>query len=396
MLKITTPHNTAGQKPSRYNKFIPIALFITTMGAFFSILQISLPLTINIFPPTESLKILVNHLFTISEQYQAYLYQHFIVSVLPHNYENYIFSALMAVAIFLAALIIAARRYKFVYAIIFFAFTTLQIYFGIFAAPLWNIALYAVIAWAVLRDVSIAFLGSAVVVAAIVTLLIFPGTNPFLTELSETIRDQFGRQQERHIVMGAIPQEPALQQESTALQIGDADDSQAGSHEIYIRRDDIFAGSQIGTAFGQRLWLLWLIGLAFAAGFVLWFLHKLLAAYKRQLLFKSPDGRVAIDAMFRYMIACVLAFTPLPKNSAYSRYAAVFPQGAGYLSALDIWQKATYSDHAITEGDRQQMHGTLDETIVFLLSDKRPVARTFTRIRLFLSTQKSISNSDGE
>ena len=370
-------------KQKSYFTITSIVLFVTTIGALFSILRLPFPPAINIISPVESFKILANHLFTISEQYQAYLYQHFMVAASPYNYENYIFVALFIIVILLAALTLAAHKIKIIYAIIFFTFTALQIYFGVFAAPLWNIALYTAIACAALHKANLAFFSGAAVVAAIAALLFFPGTNPYLTELSETIRNQFGQQQERQVVIDMAQHESSTQIETTQIDI--ADDGLAGGQELYIHHDydERFAGSQIGTTFGQRLWILWLIGLAFAIGLAIWFLQKLLAAFKRRALFNSPDCRIAVDAMFRYIISCVVHLGAKQKNLTYAQYGTHFPREADYILILDLWQRATYSNHDITENDKQQTRVFLNDTLNVLLKRKKPIVRTAVRFQLF-------------
>ena len=376
------------------NRIGGIALFIALLSTLFSMLEISSLPPINIIPPIESLKILTNHFFTISEQHQAYLYQHFAVSVQPHNYENYIFVALLTVTIFAAVLIIAATKIKLIYALIFFAITALQIYFGVFAAPIWNITLYAIVAWAVLRKANFVPFFSTVVTVALIAFFTFPGASPFLTELSETIRDQFGRQQERHIVMDSAPYQP--QNEPPQQQVDTAMSELAGDQELLLQHDEIFAGSQIGTAFGQRIWLLWLIGFAFVIGFALWFLHKLYAAHKRRAVLNSQNCRLAVDAMFKYMMSCVLELGSKPQNLAYARYVTLFPQeqSANYLTIVNLWQKATYSDHAITESDKQQMRVFLYDTQNRLLKGKNPISQAFVRVKWFLKQIQGVTESN--
>jgi len=363
-----------------------IAVFASTIGVLFSILRLPFLPAVNIISPINSFKILANHMFTISEQYQAYLYRHFTVTVSPLNYENYLFVALLLIAILLALLIVAAYKIKVIYAIILFTFTALQIYFGVFAAPVWNIVLYAATAWVALRNANFAFLSGAVIVTALAAVLFFPGQSPFLTQVSEAIRDQFGQQQERQVVMDTAPHEHIQQNETAQIDI--TDDDLIGGQGLYIYHDydEMFAGSQIGTAFGQRLWILWLIGFAFAIGFVIWFLQKLLAAFKRQALFNSQDYHIAVDAMFKHMIVCVTYFSAKPKNMAYTQYATYFPQETGYLSILDIWQRATYSNHKITADDKQQMRTFLDDTLTLLVKKKNPIARAIVRTKLFFSS----------
>ena len=389
-MKIVTSASTK-QKLNIITVCAAIALFISIIGALFSMLKIPFPPAINIISPIESLKILGNHLFTISEQYQAYLYRHFSVTVPPQYYEKYIFTALIAVILLTAVIIISAQKFKFIYVFIFFAVTALQIYFGVFAATVWNIALYAVIGWAILRNANLAFFSVAAITAAAIAMFIFPGTNPFLAELSESMRDYFGEQYQRVVTAAITPQEITAQNTSSTLQVyestagtGNLDGGQQFRRDIYER----FAGSQIGVAFGQRLWILWLIGLAFAVGFALWFLKKVITAYRRRTVFDSPDCRLAVDAMFKYMVSCLSEIGAPPQNLAYVRYVdrPLFSgeYSENYLSIVGLWQKATYSDHTITESDRQQMRGFLEDTLCLILKRKAPITRTVTRARLFL------------
>jgi len=364
-------------------------------------LEISgLPQTFGIVPPLESFRILLNHLFTISEQHQAYLYQRFAVSVSPENYANYIFVALGIIAVLLAAYIFIMQKQqsKIMCVIMLLCFTGLQIYFGVFAAPIWNIIFYVAIAWFLLREANImAFIGvsAAVIFAAMV---FYPGANPFLAQLSETIRDQFGERLERPITteaslqQDALTTQQALEHEIREEAVGQGNDLQGGQ-AYAIDRDERFTGSQIGAAIGQRIWLLWLIGLAFVIGFILWFLAKLKDAYKRRALFNSPDCAAAIDSMFKHLMAWLVEFGINPQNSAYAEYAsqldAILPSeyAQNYLEIVDLWQETMYSNHIMTEGDKKRMRSFLDSTRNALAKGVNPLARARIRLRLLLRNE---------
>jgi len=400
LLKITTP--TQEHKTPHIRSILTAAiLFIGILGALFSMLKISgLPQAFSIAPPLESFQILLNHLFTISEQHQAYLYQRFTVSVPPENYANYIFVALGIIAALLAAyiFIMQKRQSRIMCVIIFLLFTALQIYFGVFAAPIWNITLYAAIAWFLLRNANIAaFVGvsAAVIFAAMV---FYPGPSPFLTQLSETIRDQFGERLERSVVMEASPQQDTLTaQQAQELEMreeaaGQGNDLQGG--QAYgIDRDERFAGSQIGAAVGQRIWLLWLIGLAFVVGFILWFFVKLKDAYKRRAVFNSPDCAAAIDSMFKHLVAWLVEFGVDPQNDAYAEYVSQFDAilpgqyAQNYLEAVELWQETVYSSHTMTERDKKRMRSFLDDTRNTLAKGVNPFARARVRVRLLLRNE---------
>jgi len=374
--------------------FTAIAFFICIMGALFSMLEIRL-LSFTIIPPVESFKILLNHLFTISEQHQAYEYMRFAVSVPPESYGHYIFTAITLVAVTAAIYTFIMQKYesKAMCICIFLLFTGAQVYFGVFASPVWNIALYAAIAWVLLPKAKFAAFAGIVVIMVLAAILFSPGSSPLLAELSENIRDQFGEQAERPVAAQAPLQELSAEQQMQDLQMhhdttGQTD--QPSGNAFGIDRSERFSGSQIGTAVGQRLWVLWLIGLAFTVGFAVWFLAKFIAAYKRRQIFDSADSNLAIHSMFIHLIHWLVEFGIVPQNFAYSQYVnqveTMFcsEYAKNYLSVVGLWQKAIYSNHTMAESDKKQMRAFLNETKHILTKRVNPFARAIVRMRLFL------------
>jgi len=400
LLKITIPAQEK-QKNHILSILTSAILFIGTMGALFSMLQISaFPQSLGIVSPLESFRILLNHLFTISEQHQAYVYERFVVSASLENYINYILTAIGIIAAFLAAYILIMQKLqsKVMCIVILVLFTGLQIYFGVFAVPVWNIILYVALAWFLLRNANIAAFVSVSAVVIFAAILFYPGASPFLAQLSETIRDQFSERQERHIVMEATPQQDAFTaQQAQALEMREESagtgDGLEGGQEYGIDRDERFAGSQIGAVIGQRIWLLWLIGLAFAVGFILWFLVKLRDAYKRRAIFNSSDCVAAIDGMFKHLVAWLVEFGVDPKNGAYTSYVNQFDDilpseyTPNYLKAVNLWQETVYSDHVMTEGDKKRMRLFLDDTKNTLANNINPFARVCVKLRLFFRNE---------
>jgi len=367
---------------------VPVLLFISIMGTLFSMLQIPFLPPIVLTQPIESFRILVNLLFTISEGQQAYQYQHFAVSVSPENYVFYSFIALAIISVLVSACAILATKYKFLVLVIFAILTGLQIYFGVFAAPVWNILLYASLAAAILQKANLQIFFGVSIPVTLIALLFFPGANPFLAELSEAIRDQFGPQQERQTITTQTPQETAANYEAIQhLYEQTANPTQNGGRELAIDQYERFAGSQIGTAFGQRLWVLWLIGLAFAVGFLLWQLNKIIAAYKRRAIFNSPDANLAIDHMFKHLILWFATFGIEQKNTPYAKYeiADLLHDNVGYLEIVNLWQKTVFSNHQMTEDDRKHMYLFLTGTQAQLLKNKNPLTKMRIRIKLFMA-----------
>ena len=397
MLKISAPMGKMEkQKTHPLPAFI---LFISMIGALFSMLQISPPQTPGMVPLAESFRVLFNLLFTISEQNQAYLYERFTVSVPPESYANYATVAL-GILVLLTAVYIAVMqklKSKAMCAALFLLCTGVQIYFGVFAAPVWNVLLYAALAWFLLRGANPVVFAAAVMAVALVALLLFPGQSPWLLQTSETIRDRFGNTQERPMTVDATTgpgAQDTTQAQDLQVQAEAADYGDTPAGQTYgIDREERFSGSQIGAAIGQRLWVLWLIGAAFVAGFALWFLTRIVAAYMRQAVFNSPDCAAAIDSMFKHLVEWLAAFGIARQNSAYAAYAtgvdAALPGNfaQNYLEMVDLWQKSAYSNHAMTENDRRRMRGFLDDTRHALAKSVNPFVRVRLKLRLLLQSE---------
>jgi len=359
-------------------------------------LEISTPQYVGVTAPLGSLKILINHLFTISEQHQAYLYQRFIVSVPPDSYANYIFIALALIAVVIAAYIFIMQKLKskIMCVCILLAITSIQIYFGVFSAPVWNIVLFTVVAWILLHEANIMAFAGFTVAVVFAAMLAYPGANSYLAELSEAIRDQFGERVERPVVMAAAPQEISAIEQAGNMEMREEAIGQDGNHEggqeYGIHRDERFAGSQIGAALGQRLWVLWLIGLAFAIGFVVRFLLKLKDAYKRRGVFNSQDCAAAIDSMFKHIIEWLIEFGVDPLNRPFADYAEqikiILPgeHCKNYLEILYLWQEAVYSSHTMTENDKKQVRLFLNNTKRALVKTQNPFTGQWVKFRLFL------------
>ena len=407
MLKINVPILENKKNPI-HTILLAAALFIGIMGAFFSMLEIStLPPTLRITNLLSSFKVLLNHLFTISEQHQAYLYERFLVPVSPEYYLIYVFFALIFIAITAALyiFIMLKLKSKIMGFFLFFLLTSLQIYFGVFATPIWNIILYTAIALALLQKARIVAFATASAVVVVIVLFIFPGPNANIAILSENIRDQFGQILERPIaattplthLAHTTPQTQEVEMREEEAGIGDTPE---GGHEYSIDRDERFAGSQIGAAIGQRLWVLWLIGLAFLVGYIIWLANKIFAAYKKQAAFNSTDNATAIDSMFKHLTEWLIEFGINPQNHAYAEYVnqlgPILPTeyAESYPQIVELWQETIYSNHTMTEEDKNQMRLYLNEIKTTLTKPLNPLARAKVKAKLFLRTNREVQDAE--
>ena len=398
MLKLTTPI----KNPKNANFLRAALLFISITGAFFSILQIPPLQPPGILPPLESFRVLLNHLFTISEANQAYLYERFAVSVPPESYAAYAATALGILILLTGGYIIVMEKLqsKTMGGALLLLLTGVQIYFGVFAAPVWNIMLYAALAWFFLCRANRAVFAGGVVAVAVVAALFYPGASPWLSQTSEAIRDRFGNIQTRpaatNTLEGEVLQNPPPAQPMDMRPGAAGYGNDPGDQAYGIDRDQRFSGSQIGAAIGQRIWLLWLIGAAFVMGYAMWFLLRVVKAYRRLAVFNSPDCRAAIDSMFRHLARWLAAFGAAPQGGGVACYADYAPGLAGvlpgrhsqeYLQMVELWQKCVYSSHPMTEDDRRRMRGFLDDVRRALSKTVNPVVRLQVKLRLLLQAE---------
>jgi len=351
-------------------------LFILSMATFFSILG-TVP-SYYLARPLDSFKVLLNMLFDRSEAYQLYLYERFVLLVRSDFYEGYIFVACVIIAVLVAVCCYFATKSRVVCFVLLFIFASVQVYLGVFAAPWWNILLCATFAWLLLKDARMTFFAAATILAVAVAIVFYPGTSELLSQASNAIRDYIGNTVERPVVGATSPQDIAAQEEVNPLEmqqeLAGLNNGEA-TNEFGINLNEIFTGSQIGTAIGQRLWVLRVIALAFVLGFLAWFLNKVRKAYTVRKLFDAADNAVAIDSMFKHLQQWLLQFGLAQADRPYAENAHNIE---GYAGIVTLWQKAVYSSHSMTDNDKNKMRKFLEETKNSLT--RNPVIR----LRLFL------------
>jgi len=353
-------------------------LFILSMATFFSILG-TVP-SYYIAHPLDSFKVLFNMLFERSEAYQPYLYERFVLLVRSDFYEGYIFIACVIIAVLVAICCYFCGKSRIVCFVLLFIFAGVQIYLGVFAAPWWNILFCAMLVWLMLKDANPIFFAITTTLVVAIAIGFYPGTSDFLSQTSNALRDYFGNTVERPVVGATSPQEIAAQEDLNLLEmqqeLAGLNNSEAGmGNEFGTNLNEIFTGSQIGAAIGQRLWVLWLIALAFVFGFLLWFLNKVRKAYKARSLFDSTDNVIAIDSMFKHLQQWLIPFGLAQAGRPFAESAYNIK---GYASIVTLWQEAVYSNHSITDNDKMKMRAFLEETKKALT--RNPVIK----MRLFL------------
>ena len=371
MIRINIKSNT-GNTP-RYAK-----AFILINAVLLSLAGIAIIIWRGIF--LNGLKLLSNMLFEASEKYQLYEYDKFEIA---ESASDTIF-ALLILSVMLAALLSFSlyRKNIFVITSVFLMFTGVQIYFGVFPPVLANIFLYTAFAAAVIYcSPARAFVSRhscvtaiiALAVLSVIILIVRTGANPSLHSLSEFIRDQFDEKVERPVntamrqyneSRGDTSTQELLRRNPVSRQ---RNDNNAAEYGIDYDYDD--SSSQAGTVRPRVLLPILLFFFIITAAPAAWIILRLRRESKRRKLFDSADYSAAIDAMFKYLMDCLISYGLKPKNDVYSKYTEQIKEFSQkeyadkYLNAVNIWQEALYSEHNMTEVQRAFMRSFMEDTM---------------------------------
>ena len=371
--------------------------FILSNAVILSLAAVAIAVWHKIF--FNGFKLLGNMLFAASEKYQLYEYDKFEVI----DSDSDVVFTLVLLLIVLAAVISLAiyRKNIFVITGIILFFTGAQIYFGVFPQTLLNIFIYAVFAAAIiycssasisLHSCVIAIVGSIIIAA--VVLVVYSGENIALRAWSEIIRDQFDEKVERYIHTDTESQEnnntPQTPNPFDFLRRKPVNNQKNINNknvlEYGIEYDYEFSASQAGTTRPRTYWLVLLLLVLWIVGFAAWIIFRLLRESKKRKLFGNPNNRLAIDAMFKYSMDWLRTYKLVPKNDDYLKYItqieAFSPREYAdkYLNAVDVWQRAVYSEHSMTEEQCVFMRSFLTETKKIVNNNVGLV----TKIRMYL------------
>ena len=371
MIKINIEDNSRNTH-KRYKK-----TFILFSSAILFLTTVSVVVWNKIF--LNGFKLLCNMLFNASEKYQLYEYDKFEVT---ESSRDFIFT-LVLILLVLTAVILFALYNKNIFVItgITLLFTGVQIYFGVFPHALLNIFIYTLFAAAFIycspNLISLRSCAMAIIVLAAVSAIIFivwTGKNPVLYSISENIRDQFDEKIELPVYTTSQKNSTSHQNQNwfDFLRRNPADNQKntgdKNAQDYGIDYDYNFSASQAGTTTPKTYLLIWLFMFIWGGAFATCIIFRLLMQSKRRKLFNSPDCSVAIDAMFKYLMDWLRTYKLIPKNDVYSIYITQIENFSPkeysdkYLNAVDIWQKAVYSEHSMTEEHREFIRLFMDET----------------------------------
>ena len=323
----------------------------------------------------ESLKCLLNYLFSASESVNTYVYDHFSVTAdASPTLALLLLGGLMAVLLLLSFLR-RSRLIPFLFALLL-AFA--EIWLGLTPPPLLNALLFALLMLLALRVRDLRNAGAVLLASATVFLCVsaaFPGVNAALEERSELARDRLDVLEQR--VTGTYAQENSAAQsareenrlhEGADAGIKDDTRNDRGYQHLYEQEQQISRPQRVRylKIILLTLGILALLTLPFVP--FLFFNAKRKQSLARRAAFASPDCAEAIRAMFLHLTAYLDACGMGAGNRSFSRWperlSGHMPTDyvQKYRYAASIFSEAAYSTHPMTEEQRADMEKILDET----------------------------------
>ncbi len=355
--------------PARFARPVRLAL---CAGALLSLLLIPLA--------GAGAALLVNRLYAASEAVNAYAYTYFSVPAVDEAAA--IRAALLAAAVLGGALSSAAQRVRAVPFALFAAVAALSAYFGVTAAPLRALALFAVLTLLLARSGTnagnMAALLAGLAAVSLAVFLIAPRPNAAVEAYSEYLRDELGRSAQS-LMQSAAPQREAdrAHQESRQSEIAASEDAaQQAPRQDFERLTE----AERELSLPQRFdWLrTTLLLLAMIAVLTVPFLPFLLIVRvkrrtdARRDAFSTADNAAAIRAMFQHTVDWLRAAGLRTENRPYAQCAPAVAEltsgayGERYAAAAAIWREAAYSEHAMTDEQRAAVRELLDATAATL------------------------------
>ena len=303
--------------------------------------------------------LIINSIFEQSEMSQAYVYD--MLSVGAQGEEDpemcLRLAAVWGSALigFIAALPPAAYR-RAVNTGLFIVVMILFAYLGVIPSVPCLIAMILTLLLSYANGRIGAALPILLAVALVFGAVVFadPGENYAVSRANENLRDMFALRS-AYIEGG--------EQDITDLQ---EPEERERSNESLI---DVLRG-EAGHEASVTAWAgLAAVVLAIAA--VLYLLHRRLSKRRKAVRagLDSDDPNRSIGAMFPYAVRWLKACGISPEEPAFSamqenvRRELADEYAAKYSAMLEIWKEAVYSDHSMTDEDRQQMSSFLKETM---------------------------------
>ncbi len=316
---------------------------------------------------------LCNRLFSASESVNTYAYRYFHV---PEHQSTLLASGLLlCIAGLLTALAVMLRS-RLPALGIMAACALFQIYFGL-AFPAWvNILLCGLFAVRMLRQPAsrrnIAAFCTLLLVSSLLTALFLPGVDAATEAASENVRDRLARITEQ--IAGTVQETPDAETETRRIHTRSLE---SGTLEAETEQEFRLVTVEEEQISRPR-WVNWmkvilLLFLAVALLTLPFAPFLLLNARKKKAqeirnVFRSPDVREAVQAIFRQVILWLETTNHGAGNLLYRDWAGTLPGNLPenyadrFIRCAADYEESVYSDHDMTEEQRRNALALLEET----------------------------------
>ena len=435
-IRFVSPDEKIKRKENRFFAFIPGALlYLGAAGIFFDmtdtgsyiwlifaglisaavecllkesgkkrhILHIGLPagvlavILIRLTAMQESFGLLANRMFSESEAVQLYEYRMFQMAPADASDPSVMIPAIVLLLLLGGLLCGYMSCAKRLWPLIVMGALAVfcECYYGVFPHPVWNIAFAAALffagSWIVYGErkdcVPVRGLLLLLVAAAAAGVILFgamqivsPERNEQMYQASEHVRDLMDEKVENRIYGAMDPSEEDA---------GNSDGQNANpeSGDTSLQKESAEAENTASLAKREHNWALIVLAVIIVAVLV-WLISLLIrrhrAAAARNAKINSSDKNIAANAVFCYLADWFFAFGVPKQNRLFSSYRTVFNKvlpgiSKHYDRAVEIWQKAVYSGHTITDEELAFLKKLLGKTQEKLT--KKATMRQKLRIR---------------
>lgn len=302
--------------------------------------------------------LVMNNIFTVSEEYQAYLYDRFNISGAGYNHPNicmYMTVSMISSLLGLLLAMLPRSCRRAVSVLLFTAAVGLTAYYGI--TPSWVCTAVLIAALLVsLCNGRLVPTWPLILVAVLLfgsLMLIDPGQSNMVRSANEFLRDTFAYR------TAYLPDYEMF--DSTQQYIGGDDGTEPQS--MLARLPHIGKKKLIGIIAGLLL---------LAAFIVILIVHMRLSSRRNRIKagINSEDPVIAVRSMFPYAVRWLrlnrgidISNMPFSELVPQVRDHMAGAYADQYEKMLQLWQLAAYSDHKITPKDSDSMRDFMEDTI---------------------------------
>ncbi|MCR4622860.1 MAG: DUF58 domain-containing protein [Clostridiales bacterium] len=320
-----------------------------------------------------ALEAICNRVFQASEAVNSYVYEYY-----PVSSEQPVWPAVLFLGIILGACIgiTVITGSRLMSLLLTSGCVVYQVYFGLSFYAWINIALFVVFALAMLkrpfRRKSVTMLVSAVLIISLGIAIFWPGVDAETERLSEKLRDRLSLVTES--IAGGTREDPTGEKETRhvhteSLLYGNETALANKEYRLVTREEEEISMPRYVNYLRTAL-LLMLVVVLLILPFLpfFWLNARRKKALRARMIFGSEDKNAAVYALFQHVIAWLEASGYSEGNLPYRDWPQnLVPRlsedyARRFKDCVAVFEEAAYSDHVLSEHERQQVYDLMRET----------------------------------